>query len=712
MATKNSKVTNSKSVNNGDQSAPFVVGTLSHNRNIEVWCNWDLVELSDGSQKAQCKHCGSLLSKDSNSTLTKHVKKYCKALKEATPGQVQLSKDGTIFHYEHNVTRDRMAKLVIKKALPFGHFDDPNLTNLIRETLQPRYKHVSRRTLKRHCLKLWENARKDLIVCFKNLKTSVNLTSDVWSAPHGLPESYICVTAHWVDPDTWQMMKRTIAFDEFPSPHTGENIYKIINTTIIKYSLEDKIFSISFDNASNNTLAIDKLKLKYKPIVDGAFYHTRCVAHIINLVVQTRLKDKFVSDFIKAFRVMLQDVFKSGKERYQDYKKLCKDVNQKMIGPNWDIPTRWNSTCHMFEMALKQMDTLKTFHTTLSDDYQVDPFPDTAWSNIKTLSTFLKVLKTSTTVISGVYYPTSSRVLSELYLIATNFKNFENSSDMLRNMLKPMIEKFKKYILDLPPVFLCAAALNPILNVPGVEAIIEEIYDKLDMHEEDPTLKDKVKESFNSNLSKLYDHYLKKYGDKNHTNLFKSRSSTSNDETVSDPIITMLNVVRDETVKQQRGSEPSSELGRYKITSYSHTMTSEEYNNFDILSWWKSKESEFPILATMARDILTVQASTVASESVFSLSGRVLSIRRTRLTPESLEMAICLKDHLDAVDRVQDKTSLEDEVELEHNIIDEEEDDSTEVESNDSDEDCTEVPVPKRPASESVAPATTKRSKK
>ncbi|GKD45137.1 zinc finger BED domain-containing protein RICESLEEPER 2-like protein [Tanacetum coccineum] len=40
----------------------------------------------------------------------------------------------------------------------------------------------------------------------------------------------------------------------------------------------------------------------------------------------------------------------------------------------------------------------------------------------------------------------------------------------------------------------------------------------------------------------------------------------------------------------------------------------------------------------MARDMLSVQAISVAFESAFSTSGRVLSIRRTRLKPASLEM--------------------------------------------------------------------------
>ena len=88
-------------------------------------------------------------------------------------------------------------------------------------------------------------------------------------------------------------------------------------------------------------------------------------------------------------------------------------------------------------------------------------------------------------------------------------------------------------------------------------------------------------------------------------------------------------------------------------------MTPEKFTTFDILAWWKGKEQQFPILFTMARDLLTVQASTVASESAFSLSGRVISLRRTKLTPMLMEMCICLKDHLDSAERIQHLTSFE-----------------------------------------------------
>ncbi|GKE68928.1 zinc finger BED domain-containing protein RICESLEEPER 2-like protein [Tanacetum coccineum] len=80
----------------------------------------------------------------------------------------------------------------------------------------------------------------------------------------------------------------------------------------------------------------------------------------------------------------------------------------------------------------------------------------------------------------------------------------------------------------------------------------------------------------------------------------------------------------------------------------------------------------YPVLSRMAIDIISVQASSVASESAFSTSGRVLSIRRTRLTLASLEMCMCLKDHLDAKECKQDKSPLEIPLEFEEDVFDDE----------------------------------------
>ncbi|GJS08614.1 zinc finger BED domain-containing protein RICESLEEPER 2-like protein [Tanacetum coccineum] len=66
----------------------------------------------------------------------------------------------------------------------------------------------------------------------------------------------------------------------------------------------------------------------------------------------------------------------------------------------------------------------------------------------------------------------------------------------------------------------------------------------------------------------------------------------------------------------------------------------------------------------------SLEATSVASESAFSTCGRVLSIRRTKLTPSSLEICMCLKDHLDAQEHKQHTSTFENTLDFEDEILD------------------------------------------
>ena len=52
----------------------------------------------------------------------------------------------------------------------------------------------------------------------------------------------------------------------------------------------------------------------------------------------------------------------------------------------------------------------------------------------------------------------------------------------------------------------------------------------------------------------------------------------------------------------------------------------------------------FSILSKMARDILAVPVSTVASEAAFSTGGRVLDAFRSSLSPKIVQAIICAQD--------------------------------------------------------------------
>ena len=63
--------------------------------------------------------------------------------------------------------------------------------------------------------------------------------------------------------------------------------------------------------------------------------------------------------------------------------------------------------------------------------------------------------------------------------------------------------------------------------------------------------------------------------------------------------------------------------------------------DYDVLSWWRTNSTRFPALSEIARDVLEMQVSSVASESAFSTSGRILEPHRSCLTHFMVEVLMC-----------------------------------------------------------------------
>ncbi|CAN1246753.1 Putative AC9 transposase, partial [Linum grandiflorum] len=76
--------------------------------------------------------------------------------------------------------------------------------------------------------------------------------------------------------------------------------------------------------------------------------------------------------------------------------------------------------------------------------------------------------------------------------------------------------------------------------------------------------------------------------------------------------------------------------------------------DFDLLGWWKFSGAKYPILQDIARDLLAVPVTSVASESAFSSGGRLLDPHQSRLLPATVEAMMVLRSWIQDDSRVTD----------------------------------------------------------
>ncbi|KAI9174084.1 hypothetical protein LWI28_011706 [Acer negundo] len=83
---------------------------------------------------------------------------------------------------------------------------------------------------------------------------------------------------------------------------------------------------------------------------------------------------------------------------------------------------------------------------------------------------------------------------------------------------------------------------------------------------------------------------------------------------------------------------------RTQLDLYLEERRLERSMDLNILDFWKRNQPRYPELAAMARDVLSIPISTVASESAFSIGGRVLDQFRSSPSSNVAQAIVCSRD--------------------------------------------------------------------
>lgn len=126
-----------------------------------------------------------------------------------------------------------------------------------------------------------------------------------------------------------------------------------------------------------------------------------------------------------------------------------------------------------------------------------------------------------------------------------------------------------------------------------------------------------------------------------------SQSSSMDIESLSEFDVFILQSKRSKTI----------DYGKAELDHYLSEEVLPRTPGFDVLNWWRSHVPKYPVLQLMARDLLSIPVSTVASESAFSASGRLVSPHRSRLHPDTMKALMCAQSWLWATEMKGESSS-------------------------------------------------------
>lgn len=453
----------------------------------------------DGKEDVRCNYCGKIyhwdLHRNGTTTLNTHWKTCKKRPKDNDVGAMMLDYEGKMRarKLDQKIFREMIAMAIIEHGLPYSFVEYRRIRNALTYA-NPDIKYWSRNTAASDCSKVFEKEKQNLKIELAEIQSRVCLTTDLWSSI--VKEGYICLTAHYVDKD-WKLQNKILSFSAFPPPHSGYAIAMKLMEILKEWGLEKKVFSLTVDNASaNDTMqTILKKKLQNDLLCGGEFFHVRCSAHILNLIVQDGLAK--ISGALQKIRESVK--FVKASEGREDMYENCKETVGLQIkaGLALDVATRWNSTYHMLDRAIKHRDALHNLHE-IEASYTSFP-SDIEWQKGKAICELLKPFDEITKLFSGSTYPTSNLYFMQIWNIECCLRRHALSTDKdIRDMVQPMQLKFDKYWEEYSDILAIGAVLDPRMKF----ALLEFCFTTLDAS----TCKKKL-DHVRSKMYKLFDSY-------------------------------------------------------------------------------------------------------------------------------------------------------------------------------------------------------------
>ncbi|PIL28879.1 hypothetical protein GSI_08925 [Ganoderma sinense ZZ0214-1] len=539
--------------------------------------------------------------------------------------------------------------------------------------------------------------RKRLAKMLQGYSGKLSFASDAWTSPNH--RSFIAVTVHLEVKG--RPLRMLLDLVELAKSHTGVNLAVAFRDVLHEFGIESKVLSITLDNASNNNKMVDHLA-RILAAFEGEYHHTRCFAHVTQLVArgfvgQFEVKgvkgedvDGLVDDDVHALLKLAENMDEEEREakrirerehggdkeleegwddsveeddeewvsevasltdeEREEYEKQIRPVKMALVKlrkfsfkivnsstkllPAWrtvtadlklpnrllprDVRTRWNSTYDMlvesliFRPAIDKMSDPE-------EEYGLGAYrlKKKEWTLLEQLADVLKVFKHATEFFSRET-PSLATVIPAMDYIDTTLTNqardetLDKAIQTAVGMAKKILSKYYK-LTDLSATYRIAMILHPEY--------------KLRYFEEAGWSRGWIQNA-REMLEEQYDfQYKPEEGDEDSQQSDEDIKAIPEGANIFDHL---------PSVKSTRklASAAASEIERYLSTG------TVKVNN--PLKWWTDNAALYPNLSHMALDYLSIPATAVDVERVFSKGRLCLSHIRNRLSAQTTRALLCV----------------------------------------------------------------------
>jgi len=183
------------------------------------------LEVGDDVDKAICKYCKKALGGSSKNG-TKHLRDHQRScpmkryrniaqdfaqkklkVENSTDQKGKLSCGNPV--YDEEEVRRELCNMVIMHEYPLAMVDHLGFRRYSK-ALNPTFKMISRNTLKKDIIKIFEYEKSKTMKLLGSIKSKVAITMDMWTSQNQ-KRGFIAITAHWVD-NSWTLQSRILRY--------------------------------------------------------------------------------------------------------------------------------------------------------------------------------------------------------------------------------------------------------------------------------------------------------------------------------------------------------------------------------------------------------------------------------------------------------------------------------------------------------------------